>query len=541
MRMRNCIKKITAIILALTLAAMCASCGGSDADPTAEKIYYNLSDEPTTLDPQIAEDESSKLLIMNLFEGLTRLDANDNPVPGAAASWEESDDEKTYTFHLRDGISWYDGTKVTAEDFLYGIQRTVDKNTGSPTAKTLFCIKNAEKINKGKLDMSKLGVTAPDEKTVVIELEYRNEELLKLLATPAAMPCSKAFFETTRGQYGREPEKLLSNGPFRIRELYGWEHGNYIYLRRNEHYKGKNTVIPFGVDFTIGKSYENIAVSIAANKLDAGPLAGKNFASAEENGLNITTFSDTVVALCLNLNSDLCRNKNIRMAFLTSFNRADVLAQLPEHAKEANDLIGDYALLDGEKYRELAGGEFYLRQNKKARSYMEKGLKELNLQNVPTVSVLCSDEEEVQTVVTNLLQSWNDNMGYYFNKNPLSKGDLDYYVSSSQYDIAVVAIRSKGSTPSDFLASYGSTSDDNIINLKSGSYDKILADIQKNPGKESLDGYIKLEKYLNEQAVLYPIYFESRYFVSAKNVTGIIFHEYNSGVDFIQATKITTK
>ena len=60
------------------------------------------------------------------------------------------------------------------------------------TTLTISPLKNAEKINKAKLDMSKLGVTAPDEKTVVIELEYRNEELLKLLATPAAMPCSKA-------------------------------------------------------------------------------------------------------------------------------------------------------------------------------------------------------------------------------------------------------------------------------------------------------------------------------------------------------------
>ncbi|MGN0517349.1 MAG: peptide ABC transporter substrate-binding protein [Acutalibacteraceae bacterium] len=535
-------KRLISVLLMISLISwlmLSTACNNSQSDPSSERIYYNLDDEPVTLDPQIADDDSSRLVIMNIFEGLTRLDENDDPVAGAAESWEKSEDEKTYTFHLRDGISWYDGTPVTAQDFVFGMQRTVDKNTSSSTAKTLFSIKNAEKINKGKLEVSELGVTAPDDKTVVIELEYRNEELLKLLATPPTMPCSQTFFETTRGQYGREPEMLLSNGPFRLREDYGWTHNSELYIRRNAYYSGTRKAVPFGVDFTIGESYDDIALEIASGSLDAGAVPGKNISSAEENGLNITTYSDTVVALCLNLNSDIFQNKNIRLAFLTSFNRDDLLAQLPAHAVAANDLIGEYAQLDGESYRELAGGDFYLKQSKKARTYMEQGLKELGLSSIPAVSVLCSDDEEVQTIVTNLLQSWNENMGYYFNKNPVSKSDLEYYVSASMYDIALVPISSKGITPLDFLSAFKSTSDANIINLNSSAYNKSIAAIEKSPGKESLKTYIKLEKYLNDQAVLYPVYFESRYFASAANVTGIVFHEYNGGVDFTGATKLS--
>ncbi len=535
------IKKVVALLMAVIITLLCASCGSSKSDPTVEKIYYSLDDEPITLDPQVAEDDNSKLLIMNLFEGLIRLDENGEPSKGAAVSWDISEDEKTYTFSLRKGICWHDGKAVTADDFVYGMQRAVDKNTGSATAKTLFCIKNAQKINAGRLSVEELGVTAPDKDTVVIELENRDDDFLTLLATPAAMPCRRDFFETTRGQYGREADMLMSNGPFRIRAAYGWAHNNYIYLRRNEFYKGERAVVPFGVDITLGKGYNDVAESIVNGELDAAALPGRSLSTAEDNGLHITMYSDTVIALCLNLNSDICKNKNLRMAFLTSFDRSYILSQLPKNATAANDLIGDYAVLEGENYRELAGGDFYLKQSAQAKKFMNKGLKELGLTAVPAISVLCSEDEDIQTVVTNLLQSWNNNMGYYFNKNPVSSGTLDYYVGEGSYDIAVVPIRAKGSAPLDFLESYRRGEEGNIINLNSSAYDKVLSAIENEPGKESLQNYIKLEKYLNEQAVLYPIYFESRYFATAKNVTGIIFHEYNGGVDFIGATKLVAE
>ena len=66
---------------------------------------------------------------MNIFEGLVRLDKNDDIIPGAAASWDISGDKMRYTFHLRDGLKWNDGTPLTAEDFVYGLKRTFDPST----------------------------------------------------------------------------------------------------------------------------------------------------------------------------------------------------------------------------------------------------------------------------------------------------------------------------------------------------------------------------------------------------------------------------
>ena len=110
-------------------------------------------------------------ILRNLFEGLTLEAANGDVIPGAAESWDISDDGLVYTFHLTctDG-RWSNGDPVTAADFEYGLRRSVDPKTLSHYASILGPIKNAEEIILGQLPPEELGVEAIDELTLVIRL-----------------------------------------------------------------------------------------------------------------------------------------------------------------------------------------------------------------------------------------------------------------------------------------------------------------------------------------------------------------------------------
>ena len=177
------------------------SCSGKKSN---QLVKYNLSSEPVNLDPPLADDPSSALVVTNLFEGLLRMAADGKLTEGVATDYEVSDDGLTYVFHLRTDAKWYAvadkrEAPVTAHDFVFGFQRLFNPETGSVSAKKLYCIKNAEAVHTGSLPVSELGVTAEDDYTLLIQLDYANSMFLTLLTTPAAMPCNEAFSWRRRG------------------------------------------------------------------------------------------------------------------------------------------------------------------------------------------------------------------------------------------------------------------------------------------------------------------------------------------------------
>src|SRR5581483_5047702 len=127
--------------------------------------------EPPTLDPALATDHASVLVAIQLFEGLVELDANGQPTPLGAESWTFGDDGRTYTFSLRKDLVWTDGSPVVAKDYEFAWRRAIDPRTASDYASLLYPIKNAVRIHNEGLDSQLLGVTARDDRTLVVTLE----------------------------------------------------------------------------------------------------------------------------------------------------------------------------------------------------------------------------------------------------------------------------------------------------------------------------------------------------------------------------------
>lgn len=518
-----------------------SGCKKGKDSPENQIIKYNLDNEPRTLDPQVCNDYSSNIVIMNIFEGLVRLDENENVIPGVALSWQISEDGLTYTFFLRENSTWSDKEKtpVTANDFVFGFQRTFDKYTKSPTAYTLYCIKNARKINVDGADMSLLGVSAPDSHTLVIKLEYPMENFISLLATSPTMPCNKAFFEKTNGQYGLESSTIICNGAFKIKAKYGWDHYNTLNLVSNENYNGQNVPIPAGISFSIGKDISESVNLIKNSTIDAALLTSESqINQAKKNNLPTTCFKDTLWGLAFNTQDSLFSNFNIRLGFLKALDREHVLSSIPENCEIANDILLDGLTLNGQNFRNISEKNLFLKPDPQAKNYLDSGMNQLKLKALPEVTILCLDRPDVKTITSNMIENLNSTLGFYFNMEPVAENVFKSRISSKNYQIAYLPISAESKFALDFLNIFKSDNSKNIANLNSPEYDKLLnSAVSINP-KESVNYLLAAEKYLNDNAIFYPMYTQKRFFVSSNNVSNLIFHNYSQGVDFFFATKI---
>ena len=184
--------------------------------------------DPATLDPHRFEDPWEATIIMDLFQGLTTFTPEMDVVPGQAESFSVSDDGLTYTFRLREGLQWSDGTPLTAHDFEYSFRRILNPATGSPTAARHFVLRNASEVYAGELPMDSLGVKAVSPLELQMQLEHPAPFYPEVLAS-RGLPVPRHIIER-HGDRWIQPGKLVSNGPFRLVE---WIPNQHVKLERN--------------------------------------------------------------------------------------------------------------------------------------------------------------------------------------------------------------------------------------------------------------------------------------------------------------------
>lgn len=537
------IKRLTAVFLCLSILFTLCACEKKVAKNADKTINFNLSAEPKTLDPQIASDSSSVIAVEALFEGLTRLGADNKPYPGVAEKWEINADSTEFTFTLRGSAKWSDKDKtpVTAADFVYAFQRALSPATGSKTCASMFCIKNAREIYSGKQSASQLGVTAKDDRTLVIDLAYSYPDFPALTASAVFMPCNREFFESTSGRYGLERKYLLGNGPFEIDGKYGWEHDKYLNLVRSDTYSGNRKPLPSNLKFSIGSKETDVSnplKALTSGTVDAIVMPADRISAAIAANCTLTSFEDTTWGLCFNTKSDYMKNLKIRKAFIQAFSRSAVLSHLPAGISKADYILNPSVTFQGENYRTLVtGGPFYLKEDKTAASLLKAGLSELSLPELKSISVLCPENSFVKLMLTEMLSSWNSKFLEYFNIDPLDGDTLAQRVKAGDYQIALCSVRPASDGPLSTLSLFGSGSTENPAHLNDPAFDALLTDAQKKTGSSAVAVYENAEKYLNQQGIFYPLYYEKHYYASAKGVTGIVFHPYGAGIDFIQAGK----
>ncbi|MBO9128152.1 peptide ABC transporter substrate-binding protein [Bacillus sp. 165] len=245
-------KKLTVLTAAVLSTSMfLTACGSNETASTdkkddkksgalADKQVLNLleTSEIPSMDTSKSTDSVSFKVFVNSMEGLYRLDKDNKPTPGMAEKVDISEDQKTYTFHLRDA-KWSNGEPVTAQDFVFAWRRAVDPVTASEYAFILGDVKNAVKVNNKELPLDQLGVTAQDDKTLVVELEHPVPYFLELTSFPTFFPLKEKYVTEKGDKYALEADSVLYNGPFVMND---WKHEQSYQLTKNPNYWDKDAV-----------------------------------------------------------------------------------------------------------------------------------------------------------------------------------------------------------------------------------------------------------------------------------------------------------
>lgn len=202
---------------------------------TAKKVLpVQVGPNPETLDPALNSAVDGANMILHLFETLLTVDEQGNIAPGAADKWECSEDGLTWTFHLRDGLKWSDGSDLKASDFVYSWQRVADPATAAPYADTvLWPVANFSAVFNGEAAVDTLGLAAPDDKTFVVTLDAACPYFESLAAFATLSPVNPATVTANGDAWAVSPETFIGNGPFMITE---WVPGSYILTDANPNY-----------------------------------------------------------------------------------------------------------------------------------------------------------------------------------------------------------------------------------------------------------------------------------------------------------------
>ncbi|GAA6397092.1 peptide ABC transporter substrate-binding protein [Solibaculum mannosilyticum] len=531
------IRRLLCLFCVCSLLLSASSC--SKDSPAGKLINYVLEGEPAQLDPQFASSYSARIVLMNCMEGLTRIDSQGQVIPGAAARWDVSSDQKTWTFYLRQDAYWVanDGSQVapvTASDFVFGMQRAVDPATQSPIASELYPVEGAQDIHERGESVDTLGATALDDFTLEIRLSYPVSDLPRRISSGPWLPCNEEFFLSTGGSYGLEKDMLLYNGPFRMMQ---WEHDVSLRLKANSKYRGHNAVQPSGVLFQIIKDSDEVQKALTESDLDAAPVTSKQFESLEDKGFQEVFFEDTTWALCFNQDEEMWQNESIRKALGGSVERDLLYNTMPGHMSATYGLVLSSALAGDQSYRSAPLEASPLVLDKEARVLYSQGVSTLSSDEEISIDVLCPDDMDIQLAMGFMQQSWQKNIGVYVNLVPLSESELARRIQNGNYQVALCALRGDDDQAISILELFESDNDKNPVQLKSSQYDALLSTARQKGGTD-VASLQACEEYLLEHAVVVPIYAQKRIFAMAENISGILFHPFDEGVDFIGAGKL---
>ena len=261
-------KTVKVLLTAATAAGMLAGCG-SKTDTDTFRFASELDIQG--MDSTVVDDGMSFNAVHAITDGLTAVNEKGKTAPAIAKSWDVSDDGKTYTFHLRDA-KWSNGDKVTANDFVYSWRKII-KNAGNYAymlGSEGASVKNADALmelgtNATDEQMATLGVTAKDDKTLVVELENKVPYFTDLMAFPCYFPQNEKFVEKCGKNYGTKPEYTLSNGAYKMTK---WIKGNKATFTKNDKYYDAKAVKTKNLEMFLVQDPKTAAQNFDNGKVD---------------------------------------------------------------------------------------------------------------------------------------------------------------------------------------------------------------------------------------------------------------------------------
>ncbi|CAI0901446.1 oligopeptide ABC transporter substrate-binding protein OppA [Serratia sp. JSRIV001] len=472
-----------------------------------QRMVINNGSEVASLDPHKVEGTPESNIILNLLEGLVSTDANGHLAPAVAENWENTD-YQTWTFHLRPGAVWSDGSPVTAQDFVYSWQRLADPKTGSPYASYLQYarIENIDAILAGKKPPESLGVSAIDDKTLRVTLSEPVPYFVSMLSHTSMKPVKQSVVEKF-GDKWTLPQNYVGNGAYRLSE---WVVNEHIMLERSPSYWNNSktvieqaTFLPLSSEVSDINRYRSGEIDITNSAIPPNLYAKMKREIPEQLHVNPylctfyyeinnqrAPFTDERVraAVKLTLDRDIIANKIMGQGQIPAYSFT------PTFTEGGNFSQPEWAGWTQEKRNEEA--KKLLAQ---AGFTAEKPLKFTLLYNT-------SDQNKQQAIAA--ASMWKKNLGAQVTlQNQEWKTSLQSR-HEGQFDVARATWCGDYNEPSAFLNMLLSNSSNNTFFYKSSAFDALMASTLQAPDAAARGAiYQQAETLLDKDSALVPVYY----------------------------------
>ena len=537
-----------------------AACGGGSSDdggseaPAADggeaaaggsnlgvMLYTNVM----SLDTDLATDGDSFEVIADCIDGLMQMDADGAAVPALAESYDLSDDGTVYTFHLRDA-QWSNGTPVTANDFVFAWRR-ICQNAGEYAymMDEIGNIKGAAAIVSGEQsDTTTLGVTAQDDKTLVVELEVPVSFFPSLMYFPTFYPINEEFYAGLEdGTYGTSPDTFLSCGAFVLSDyLPGTAN---LTVTKNPDYWNADAISLPGITYQVVGSSDSALTAFKNGSLDIVMVNGDQVAAVEADAdlsqyLKVTgagymwylSFSQTTN----NAQGGMLANANLRLAISNAIDRESLVdnyvqdgslatytAVPPQFAASAT--TGEDFSADQTKFADFIGYDV-----ERAQKFFEDAKKELGVDTFEFTMIYGNNEGDEVTKVAQAIKEQVEGAlaGITLNLQGMTKAERLDKMQNDNYDVALTRWGPDYADPMTYLGMWITNNSNNYGFWSNAEYDKLIADCVTGAYITDYDArwaaLYDAETLVMQEAVIAPLYTKANANLIAAGVEGVDFH-----------------
>lgn len=509
-------KRIVALLLAAVIAlGLLTGCGKNDDEMS---LRVSLPEGITTLDPAMVTTDTEKMVVNHLFENLMKF-SNDGEGGvragnGMARNYqceENLDGTETYTFTLRSGLKWSDGSPVTADDFVFAWRRLVNPATNSPNAALLDMVEGYDAVRNGG-DVEKLQVSAPDERTLVVTLSHRCTYFVDRICTAAAtMPVRSDV--VNQKNWSMSAETLVANGAYSA--IQSWQ-DEILTVGASEEYYDRRRLGPKELNFAFYEDEEaDFRLDLSQKEIDAQPETW-----------NADPYPQ-VTTLVINQMAENMSSEKVRQAMSLVIDRNVLAEMLPARLYRPAEGVIPYGIhnTEGADFRTAVGSKI----DNKPDSYEQNCRTAQELIEGETLPAAGSvtlayvtDAPGMEEIAAELQRVWTEKLQLTVTLQPLQAGEMSKALNSGDFVIALARIRSDRGDPIGLLSNWRSGDPKNWANIHSNAYNLLIRISDAAASPEARDAYLAdAERMLLEESYVIPLYNEGRAALLRDGLTGL--------------------
>jgi oligopeptide transport system substrate-binding protein len=561
--MRKALSFVLISVFLVVVLLGTVSCTASKGN--VQEVTYNLGTEPAAIDPAITQGIPEANIILQVFDGLTRIDDKNMPQPAIAKSWTISADLKTYTFTLRDA-SWTDGTPVTAYDFEYAWIRALTPELAAAYAYQLYYVRGGQAFNtsikvgtkyyvqavdaKGnpltkkeggkdvpvpdmakEIDPSKdVGVKALDATTLQVDLESPTVYFLNLTAFPTYMPVCKAVV-SANDKWASDPTNFVTDGPFK---LTAWSHNDKMVFVKNPTYWDKDKVKLTKITYFMVED-ESTALSM----FQSGQLDASSTVPVSELPKLVTSGDAQILPYLgtyyymFNVTKKPFDDVRVRMALTLAIDRKSITESITQGGQIPALAYVPYGIADalpGSDFRKTSQEAFYKDDDIATAKALLAQAGYPNGKGFPSFTLLYNTSEAHKSIAEAIQQMWKKNLGITCT---LKNEEWGVYLddrTNLNYTVARAGWIGDYMDPNTFLDMFVTGGGNNGTGWSNKSYDALIAKAKATTDpKARMATLHAAEKILMTDMPIIPIYYYTNPVLLSKSIKNF----YQSTLGFV--------